>query len=90
MRQKLWRPFGEFRLVRVLQRILILRAADAAIDLDILHRLHEKRNALNVPGCRAQPVNDFTGAGFAPVAWLEPDVNAAGVYRRVDGTGADE
>ena len=39
------RPFGQFRLVRILQGVLILRAADAAVDLHVLHGLHEKRNA---------------------------------------------
>ena len=76
--------------IGVLQRVLVLGAADAAVDLDVLHRLHEQRDALDVLGRLAQPVNDFADAGAALVARFEIDVEPAGVDGGVDRARADK
>ena len=41
-------PGTQFGGVGVLQNVLVLRAADAAVDLEVLHGLHVEGNALEV------------------------------------------
>ena len=88
--QQLGRPFRQFRHVGVGQRVLVLGAADAAVDLHVLGRLHEEGNALDRVGGGAQAGDDLVGAGLAAVAGLEVDVEAAGVDGGVHAAGADK
>ena len=83
-------PGIQFFRVGIFEGVLILRAADPAVDLHILHGLHKQRDALDVFRCLAQSVNDFAGAGQALVAWFEVDVKLAGVDGGVDRTTADK
>ena len=49
--------------VGVLERVLVLRAADAAVDLQVLHRLQVERDAVDLAracGCEAR--DDLVGA----------------------------
>ena len=39
---------GQFLRVGIFQRVLKLRAADAVFDGEILHRLHEERDAFDL------------------------------------------
>ena len=45
-----------------LERELVLRAADARLDRQVLHRLHVERDALDVRGTPLQPVDERASA----------------------------
>ena len=45
------RPRCEFLRIGIFQAVLILRAADAILDGEVLHRLHEHRDAVNRGAC---------------------------------------
>ena len=45
--------------VGVLERVLVLRAADAVLDGQVLHRLHVERDAVDVGEPRLQPADDL-------------------------------
>ena len=87
---QLRRPLRQFRCVGILQGVLVLRAADAGVDLHILRGLHEERNAFDVARCLAQAVDDFLRARASFVVRLEDDEEPRGVDRGVDRAGADE
>ena len=58
--QQFRRPFGQFLAASASsQGVLVLGAADAAVDLHILHGLHEKGDALDILGGLAQAVDDL-------------------------------
>ena len=57
---ELRRPLGELGRVGVLQNVLELRAADARVDLQILRRLHEERDAFDTARGIAQPFDDLS------------------------------
>ena len=90
LRQQPAGPQRELRLVSILKRVLVLSPADAAVDLHILHGLHEQRGAFDVFGGVPQAGNDFAGTGAALVARLETDIKPAAVQGRVDGASPDE
>ena len=50
---KLRRPVSQFLGVDIFQGVLILRAADAVFHGQVLHRLHEERNAVDFRPARA-------------------------------------
>ena len=52
----------EFRRIGIFEAVLVLRAADAVIHGQILHGLHEQRDALDFFHLRLQPADDFAGA----------------------------
>ena len=80
-------PLAQLRGVRILQNVLELSAADARVDLQILRRLHEKRDAFDVAGRVAQTFDDFFRIG-ALVVRLEHNVKPRGVDRGVDRSRA--
>ena len=57
------RTFGvhclQHRQILVLEGELILRRADRGVDRQVLHRLHEQRDAGDVGGLLLQPADDF-------------------------------
>jgi hypothetical protein len=65
-----------------------LRAADARIDLQILRRLHEERDAFDIARGIAQPFDDFFGIR-ALIVRLEHDVKPGGIDGRVHCSRAD-
>ena len=74
----------------IFQAVLILRAADAVFDRQVLHRLHEERDALDLGQLRLQPADDSLALIVALVERLEVDLDAAAVERRVGAVDADE
>ena len=80
------------QLVRVgiFQRVLVLGAADAVIDREILHRLHVERDAGDLGQLRLQAADDLGGGDFAHVERLEVDLDASAVERGVGAIGPDE
>src|SRR6266849_4696549 len=83
-------PVGKLFGVDVLKTVLELRAADAIFDGQVLHRLHEKGNAINFAEFRLQPPNHVGSGNLALLQRLEIDLNAAAVQRGVDAVDADE
>src|SRR4051812_31517073 len=47
--------------VRVFQRVLVLRAADAVLNRQVLNRLHVERDAFNLLQIGLEPLNDLGG-----------------------------
>ena len=88
--QKPCRPLGELGAVGILQRVLILGAADAAVYLHVLCGLHEKRDALHGGGGVTQVFDDFTGADAALIVRFEVDVKPSGINRGVHRARANE
>ena len=87
---QLCRPDVQLFSAGVFERILVLRAADAILDRQILDRLHIERDALHLGQFRLQPSHDFGGADSSFAQWLEIDQNPAAVECRVDAVHADE
>ena len=76
--------------VGVFQTVLKLRAADAILHRQILHRLHEERDALHLGQFGLQAADDVAGADLAVFERLQVDLNASAVERRVGAVDADE
>ena len=66
------------------------RAADAIFDGQILHRLHEQRDAGHLRELGLQAPDHVAGADFALVERLQIDLDAAAVERGVGAVDADE
>ena len=59
---QLGRPPVQLVGIRILQRVLILRAADAVFHREILHRLHEQSNPVRPrPSCACSRSDDVAG-----------------------------
>ena len=89
-RQHLRRVGVQLVGVGVFEGVLELRAADAVFHGEILHRLHEQRDAGDLGQLRLQAANHIAGADLALVERLEVDQNAAAVERGVGAIDADE
>ena len=76
------RPMVELVDVGVGQRVLVLGAAEAAADADVLPRLHEEFGALDLPPLRPQALDDLVGGLGALVVRLQLNEDAAGVLGR--------
>src|SRR5262249_305307 len=72
-------PFIELGDIRILQRVLVARAGDAAAHGDILRRLQKQGRALDFGELRPQPVDDLRGRELALVTWLEHDEETPGI-----------
>jgi hypothetical protein len=83
-------PLGKLVRIGILDDELILRAADAGVDGQVLHRLHVERDAGDVRGLFLEAADDVAGARAALVARLQVDQEAAGIERRVGAVDADE
>ncbi len=55
----------QFVRVRIFERVLILGAADAVIDREILHRLHVELDALDLGQLWLKPADDLGGGDAA-------------------------
>ena len=69
---------------------MVLRAADAILDRQVLHRLHVKRDSLDIGEPGLEVVNHFLGTRAAFGKRLQIDQHAAAVQRRVGAVDADE
>ena len=76
--------------VGVLERVLVLGAADAIFDGEILQRLEEALNAVDLRDPGLQAADDVGGAGFAGFAVAQVDLDAAAVERHVGAVDADK
>src|SRR6266571_4036539 len=81
---------GELVRIRVLDGELVLGAADAVLDGEVLHRLHVEGDALDLRDPRLQPPHDLRDVGAALGPGLQVDEHAAVVERGVDAVHADE
>ena len=84
------RPMVQLVVVGVGQRVLVLRAAQAAADADVLPRLHEEFGAFDRRHLRPQALDDLVGGHVALVMRLQLNEHAAGVLGRVVGVRAGE
>src|SRR5258707_12115874 len=74
----------------IVEDILILSAADSSIDLQILDRLHEKTDPLQILGRNTEPPHDLFGAGVAFFTRFENDIQSASVHGRIHRSRADK
>ena len=81
---------GELGGVGVFERVLELGAADAVFDGQVLQRLEEELDAVDVGDLGLQAADDLGGGDLALVERLEGDLDAAGVERGVGAVDADE
>ena len=83
-------PIVQFVRIGIFQRVLILSAADAVVDGDVLHRLHVELDSLNLLQAGLQSANHVGGADVAIRQRLQIDRHAPAVERRVGAVRADE
>ena len=83
-------PDREFVRIGILQRELVLTAADRGVDRQILHRLHVQRNAGDAGDLAVDATDDLAGGGGSLVARLQIDQHPPAVERRVGAVDADE
>ncbi len=65
--------------IRILERVLILRAADAIFHCQILHRLHVKRDSGNLGQRRLQAPDNVARVDLAVLEGLQVNLNAPAV-----------
>jgi hypothetical protein len=87
---KLGRRRGDFVRIRARQRILILRAARARRDLDILHRLDEGRRARHFGREHSQPLADVCCRRGASLARAKRHGHPRHVRRRIQLADAND
>ena len=62
---KLVGPLVQFVRVGIFKRVLVLRAAHAIVDRDVLHRLHVEMDARHLLQAGLQPADHVGGADVA-------------------------
>ncbi len=87
---KLRRPEIEFLQVGIFQRVLILRAADAVLYGQVLHRLHVQRDAVDFLELRLQPPDHIGRVDATLVQRLQINLDAPAIQRRVGSVDANE
>jgi len=80
----------EFVNIGIFESVLVLGAADAIIDGEILHRLHVKLDSFNLRQLRSKPFDDATGGNAALFKRLQVDLDATAVKRSVRAVGSNE
>src|SRR5205823_6361651 len=69
--RQLRRPEAQLGWIGVFQAVLKLRAAHAILHGQVLDRLHEQIDALDLGQLRLQPANDVAGVGLSLVERLQ-------------------
>src|SRR5262249_54256186 len=87
---KAWRPQAQLFGIGSFEAVLKLCTADAVLDRQVLHRLHEQRNALDIGQGRLQAADDVAGADMALFERLQVDLDTPAVDRRIGAVNADE
>jgi len=87
--EQLGRPARELGRIGVLDRVLVLRAADPRVDREVLDRLEIDPDSVDALERVLQAVDDRGHARVAIVVRLERDREPAAVGRRVDAVRAD-
>ena len=87
---ELGRPVIQFARIGIFQGVLILRAAHAIFDGEVLHRLHIERNAIDLFQIWLEAPDDIRGVDLAVFQRLQIDLDTPAVQRRVRAVDADE
>ena len=90
LRYKSIRPVVELIGIRIFEGVLILRAAYAVVDRDVLHRLHIERNSLHVLQILLQPAHQIGRADIPVFQRLQVDRHAPTVESCIGPVGSDE
>src|SRR5882762_523539 len=83
-------PMSKLFRVHVLQAVLKLRAAYAIFDGEVLHRLHEERDAVDISKLGLEAPDNVGGGNPALLERLEINLDAAAVQRGIDAVNPDE
>src|SRR6267154_819435 len=83
-------PMSQFFRVHVFQAVLKLRAADAIFDGEVLHRLHEERDAVDISELGLKAPDNVGGGNLALLERLEINLDPAAVQRGIDAVNPDE
>ena len=67
-----------------------MRAADAVLDRQVLHRLHEERDPIHLCKFRLEPTNHVRSRNAALLERFQVDLDAPAVDGRVRAVNADE
>ena len=76
--------------VRIFQRVLELGAAHAVFDREILHRLHEQRDARHLRQLRLQAANHIAGAYVSSGQRFQVDQNAPAIQGCISAVDSNE
>ena len=76
--------------IGIFQRVLELRAADAVLDRNILHRLHKQGDSRHAGQFRLQAADHLAGADLALIERLQVDQNAPAIQGGVGSIDPDE
>src|SRR5712671_2681648 len=76
--------------VHILQAVLKLRAAYAIFNGEVLHRLHEERDAVNIGKLGLKAPDNVGGGNLALLERLEINLDSAAVQRAIDAVNPDE
>src|ERR1700722_18812693 len=90
LRYKSIRPVVELIGIRIFEGVLILRAAYAVVDRDVLHRLHIERNSLHVLQILLQPAHQIGRADIPVFQRLQVDRHTPTDERCIGPVGSDE
>ena len=80
----------ELVLVRILERVLILGAADPVIDREVLYRLHVQLDAFHLLELGTEAIDDRSRREAAIFKGLQIDLDAAAVQRGIGAVGSDK
>ena len=80
----------KFLSICVFNRVLELGAADTILDGQILHRLHVERDALDFLDLGLEAANDTGSISVACISWLQVDLDASTVGRRIGAVDSNE
>ena len=83
-------PVIQFIRIGIFQRVLVLRAAHPVVHGNVLHRLHEQLDSLNLIQLRLEPADHVGRADLALVERLQIDRHSAAVRRCIRSVRADE
>lgn len=88
--EQLVRPLVQLFTARVFHGVLILRAADAVFDREVLHWLQISLDAWNLAKFCLEAVDNFAGADATLVQRFEVDLHAPAVERGVGAIDTDK
>src|SRR5262249_41737616 len=84
------RPEAQLFGIGIFETVLKLRTADAILDGQVLHRLHEERNALHIDQGRLQAADDVAGTVMPLLERLQVDLDTPAVEGGIGAVDTDE
>jgi len=83
-------PEAQLFEIGIFETVLILRTADTIFDGQVLHRLHEERNALHIDQGQLQTADDVAGTDMPLLERLQVNLDTPAVKCRIGAIDTDE